>query len=102
MVVGPGFAAGLFVAAAIEDDRVGALRRLHRLRDPMPVLRGIGECHLVRPPIVVLGDLDALGIDDACPAADLGLDAVERAEEHTSELQSLMPISSSFFCFTKN
>src|SRR3546814_7616597 len=28
MVVGPGFAAGLFVAADIEDDRVGALRRL--------------------------------------------------------------------------
>src|SRR3546814_11175718 len=77
MVVGPGFAAGLFVAADIEDDRVGALRRLHRLRDPLPVLRGIGECHLVRPPIVVLGDLDALGIDDASTAADLVLDAVE-------------------------
>src|SRR3546814_10750800 len=30
------------------------------------------------------------------------LEVVYRSEEHTSELQSLMRISSSVFCFTKN
>src|SRR3546814_5688354 len=35
--------------------------------------------------------------DHACPAVD-GLPAIERSEEHTSELQSLMSISYAVFC----
>src|SRR3546814_7424970 len=52
-------------------------------RDPQQVVAGAG--HQVA--------LQHLGI-----GADLGLEAVERSEEHTSELQSLMRISYAVFC----
>src|SRR3546814_7702165 len=38
---------------------------------------------------------------DACVDADAGLLPEERSEEHTSELQSLMRISSAVFCLKK-
>src|SRR3546814_3335948 len=54
-----------------------------------------------------LSALDAEGLDHLIHIItqdwpdSLGLDAVVRSEEHTSELQSLMRISYAVFCFKK-
>src|SRR3546814_9902420 len=44
------------------------------------------------------GEIDAM---QDMVTADMGMHALERSEEHTSELQSLMRISYAVFCLTK-
>src|SRR3546814_7680140 len=49
-----------------------------------------------------LGDLPHEAIRRVAHAARLGVAALGRSEEHTSELQSLMRISYAVFCLKKN
>src|SRR3546814_1318577 len=49
-----------------------------------------------------LDQLEAGGRVDALPFAKLFNDMLDRSEEHTSELQSLMRISYAVFCLKKN
>src|SRR3546814_4156266 len=49
---------------------------------------------------IVPADIGALGNDEDMDRR-LRVDVVERSEEHTSELQSLMRISYAVFCLTK-
>src|SRR3546814_3563804 len=68
------------VGRALQDDfRAGGTR--HRLQGAGRVLLGIG-------PVRDLGAVEELD----------GVGASDRSEEHTSELQSLMRISSAVFC----
>src|SRR3546814_9498650 len=70
--------------------RSGCARERERGRPQIKVEQAIAEARLVV--VVALG----LGGGD-----DLDLPAVERSEEHTSELQSLMRISYAVFCLKK-
>ena len=77
MGLGPALAAGLFGVADREHDPIGIARDRHRLVDQPPIRRRIRELDVVSPPVVVVGDLDALGIDDIGPRAHPGANAVQ-------------------------
>src|SRR3546814_10059631 len=67
----------------------------------------IGVVHRIVCDISVEVDLilisDGIGLEEApqCRRVNAGLVVVERSEEHTSELQSLMRISYAVFCLKK-
>src|SRR3546814_3181409 len=77
----------LVAAAARQQDRAAAFRRDQ-------LLPAGGREHRPASP---LGDLRGQ-VGGGQPARD---DMMVRSEEHTSELQSLMRISSAFFCLKK-
>src|SRR3546814_6554685 len=62
--------------------------------------------HTARPGVVIGkkgADIEKLrSALQAMTASDVHLNIVERSEEHTSELQSLMRISYAVFCLKKN
>src|SRR3546814_1048616 len=78
-----------FRLASLERDRQGA-RAATDIDDPIARLRCDKLQQVASPPFL------------AGHERDCGVIAVERSEEHTSELQSLMRISYAVFCLTKN
>src|SRR3546814_1656422 len=103
--------------AVVGYDQPRGLRRFHRADEIDDFLRKVGPVDIGPIPGVVgeLGGADAdplvggelvaaleLRVDDDRAAVVLGTDAQRvRSEEHTSELQSLMRISSAVFCLKK-
>src|SRR3546814_10156982 len=79
-------------------DRIGDILRLAAARDRLGVGAHVGDDRLRRV-LAVVGHLERrsedIGVDEA------GADRVDRSEEHTSELQSLMRISYAVFCLKK-
>src|SRR3546814_16947903 len=72
VAVGPALAARLFGIADEEEDGVGDFRGLDCGGDAAAVPGRVGEFHLVGPPVVILGDDNALRVDDRRPVADIG------------------------------
>src|SRR3546814_8199675 len=73
------------------------------LRNPLARRKAVGKNEAAR---VRRRQVDAprLALDEACDVVDMHprrLDAEQRSEEHTSELQSLMRISYAVFCLKK-
>src|SRR3546814_3125584 len=67
-----------------------------------PSLRLSGSITALATPFTAAGELDLDAWRDLLQAQRLaGTQAVVRSEEHTSELQSLMRISSAVFCLKK-
>src|SRR3546814_3055437 len=70
-------------------------------------LEGRARCHgaELQPPVDLAADIDVGGAEtiagDKGPARHRALERVERSEEHTSELRSLMRISYAVFCLKK-
>src|SRR3546814_7602805 len=77
-------------AQASGESRAATIERL---------LKGAIDLHCHSGPSVMPRDLDH--IEAIKEASDAGLRAILRAEEHTSELQSLMRISYAVFCLKK-
>src|SRR3546814_3080003 len=55
----------------------------------------------LRQPLVPFGKKDSVAEDSAHDVVELAFLVVQRSEEHTSELQSLMRISYAVFCLTQ-
>src|SRR3546814_8997492 len=100
------FAAPAFVVDAGVDDEAAGAPQLHA--EPPEIAVGIGiEAHVlgqpfgIEPPALGIGG-EAAEAAEGRQAGQLGLHrALQRSEEHTSELQSLMRISYAVFCLKK-
>src|SRR3546814_4219791 len=75
----------------------GRARAAAGAADSADALAGVARGRVVRRAVRVAA-LAAVGAD---LAVDLHVDALDRSEEHTSELQSLMRISYAVFCLKK-
>src|SRR3546814_8040443 len=86
------------------------------LQSVVPDLRGkravvIGKSNIVGKPValllleqgctVIVCNRHTVDLADVCRSADIIVAAAGRSEEHTSELQSLMRITSAVFCLNK-
>src|SRR3546814_10881243 len=100
-----------FIAGRLGQSDVADLARLHLLRDRAD---GVFDRHVRVDPVQVV-EVDMIDAESSqrlveCPrhvsrvAVDPALtvgDVADRSEEHTSELQSLMPIPYGVFCLKK-
>src|SRR3546814_6399742 len=85
------------IAAILDDPEVIFLRDPHHLAQIEGVAERVGDHNGARP--VGHRGLDRVGLDIV--GRDIDVDEYRRSEEHTSELQSLMRISYTVFCWNK-